>query len=97
MYGIISPAFSKYVYEIWLLNKNKELWYETQPSGQLPVTRVVYPDPTNKKRLTTTVRVTLKSTLISNQNRHPLPMPSRGLPYSRSRPRECIHLELYLF
>src|SRR5215217_4153412 len=34
MYGIISPAFSKYVYEIWLLNKNKELWYETQPSGQ---------------------------------------------------------------
>jgi hypothetical protein len=75
--GSISPAFSKYVYEIWLRNKNKELWYETQPPGQLPVNRVVYPEPTNKKRLTTTVRVTLKRTLTTNQKRHPLPIASR--------------------
>jgi hypothetical protein len=78
--GSISPAFSKYVYELWLLNKNKGLWYETQPSGQPPVNRVVYPDSTNKKRLTTTVRVTLKRTLTANQKRHPLPIAYRGLP-----------------
>src|SRR5215208_4974822 len=47
-------------------------------SGQPPVNRVVYPDPTNKKRLTTTVRVTLKRTLTTNQKRHPLPIASRG-------------------
>jgi len=75
--GSISPAFSKYVYELWLLNKNKGLWYETQPSGQPPVNRVA---PTNKKRLTTTVRVTLKGTLTANQKRHPLPIAYRGLP-----------------
>jgi hypothetical protein len=95
--GSISPAFSKYVYELWLLNKNKGLWYETQPSGQPPVNRVVYPEPTNKKRLTTTVRVTLKRTLTTNQKRHPLPIASRGLPYSRSRPRGNLPLEEDLF
>ena len=52
-----------------------------------------YPDPTNKTRLTTTVRVTLKRTLINNQKRHPLPIASRGLPYSRSRPRGNFPLE----
>jgi len=34
----------------------------------------VYPESTNKTRLTTTVRVTLKITLTSNQKRHPLPI-----------------------
>ena len=53
----------------------------------------VYPEGTNKTRLITTVRVTLNTTLTKCQNRHPLPMPSRGLQYSRSRPRECLHLE----
>ena len=33
-----------------------------------------YPESTNKKRLTTTVRVTLNTTLTSSQNRHPLPI-----------------------
>jgi hypothetical protein len=56
-----------------------------------------YPDRANKRRLTTTVRVTLKRTLTNSQNRHPLPISSRGLHYSRSRPRECLHLEHYLF
>jgi hypothetical protein len=58
---------------------------------------VVYPDPTNKKRLTTTVRVTLKRTLTTNQKRHPLPIASRGLPYSRSRPRGNLPLKEDLF
>jgi hypothetical protein len=58
---------------------------------------VVYPDPTNKKSLTTTVRMTLKRTLTTNQKRHPLPIASRGLPYSRSRPRGNISLEEDLF
>jgi hypothetical protein len=61
-----------------------------QPSNDYPA---VYPDTTNTTTLTSTVRVTLNTTLANNQNRHPLPMPSRGLPYSRSRPRECLHLE----
>jgi hypothetical protein len=46
--------------------------YGTKPS--LPVNQVVYPDTTNKRRLTTTVRVTLNTTLTSNQNKHPLPI-----------------------
>jgi hypothetical protein len=33
-----------------------------------------YPESANKTRLTTTVRVTLKRTLTSNQKRHPLPI-----------------------
>jgi hypothetical protein len=49
--GSISPAFSKYVYELWLLNKNKGLWYETQPSGQPPVNRVVYPGPYEQEKV----------------------------------------------
>jgi hypothetical protein len=32
-----------------------------------------YPESANKKRLTTTVRVTLNTTLTTNQNRQPLP------------------------
>jgi len=45
----------------------------------------IYPDSANKTRLTTTVKVTLKRTLTSNQKRHPLPMSSSGLPYGKSR------------
>jgi hypothetical protein len=56
-----------------------------------------YPENANKARLITTVRVTLKRTLTKSQNRHPLPISSRALPYSRSRPRECLHLKHYLF
>jgi hypothetical protein len=56
-----------------------------------------YPDSANKTRLITTVRVTLNTTLTKSQNRHPLPISSRGLPYSRSPPRECLYLEHYLF
>jgi hypothetical protein len=56
-----------------------------------------YPDCTNKRRLTTTVRVTLKRTLTKSQNRHPLPISSRDLHYSSSQPRVCLHLEYYLF
>jgi hypothetical protein len=33
-----------------------------------------YPESANKKRLTTTVRVTLNTTLTTNQNRQPLPI-----------------------
>jgi hypothetical protein len=47
--------------------------------------------------LITMVRVTLNTTLTKSQNSHPLPISSRGLQYSRSRPRECLHLEHYLF
>ena len=61
-----------------------------RPSNDYPA---VYPDTTNKTTLTSTVRVTLNTTLTKSQNRHPLPMPSRGSQYSRSRPRECLHLE----
>jgi hypothetical protein len=56
-----------------------------------------YLESANKKRLTTTVRVTLKRTLTTNQKRHPLPIASRGLPYSRSRPRGNLPLEEDLF
>jgi hypothetical protein len=56
-----------------------------------------YPDSANKRRLITTVRVTLKITLTKSQNRHPLPISSRDLHYSSSQPRECLHLEHYLF
>ena len=46
----------------------------------------LYPDSANKTRLTTTVKVTLKSTLLtSNQKRHPLPMSSSGLLCGKSR------------
>ena len=55
-----------------------------------------YPESANKTRLITTVRVTLNTTLTKSQNRHPLPMSSCGLPYSRSRPMECLHLKHYL-
>ena len=34
----------------------------------------VFPDTTNKTRLTSTVRVTLNTTLTNSQNRHPLPI-----------------------
>jgi hypothetical protein len=71
MYGInfsslLINRFTKYGYEI------RTRGYGTKPS--LPINRVVYPDPTNKTRLTTTVRVRLKSTLTTNQKRHPLPI-----------------------
>jgi hypothetical protein len=33
-----------------------------------------YPESANKKRLSTSVRVTLNTTLTSNQNRQPLPI-----------------------
>ena len=56
-----------------------------------------YPESANKRRLITTVRVTLKRTLTKSQNRHPLPISSRGLHYSSSQPRECLHLEQHLF
>jgi hypothetical protein len=56
-----------------------------------------YPERANKARLITTVRVTLKRTLTKSQKRHPLPISSRALHYSRSRARECIHLEQHLF
>jgi len=56
-----------------------------------------YPERANKRRLITTVRVTLNTTLTKSQNRHPLPISSRALPYSSSRPRECLHLKHYLF
>jgi hypothetical protein len=56
-----------------------------------------YPESANKTKLATTVRVMLKRTLTKSQNRHPLPMSSRALPYSRLRARECLHLEHYLF
>jgi hypothetical protein len=56
-----------------------------------------YPERANKRRLITTVRVTLNTTLTKSQNRHPLPISYRGLPYSSSRPRECLHLKHYLF
>ena len=56
-----------------------------------------YPESANKTRLITTVRVTLNTTLTKSQNRHPLPMSSKGLPYSSSRPRACLHLEQHLF
>jgi len=45
----------------------------------------LYPDSANKTRLTTTVKVTLKRTLTSNQKRHPLPLSSSGLPCGKSR------------
>jgi hypothetical protein len=47
--------------------------------------------------LTTTVRVTFNTTLTKSQKRRPLPISSRGLPYSSSRPKECLYLEHYLF
>jgi hypothetical protein len=56
-----------------------------------------YPESANKRRLITTVRVTLNTTLTKSQNRHPLPISSRALPYSSSRSRESIHLEQHLF
>jgi len=56
-----------------------------------------YPESANKRRLTTTVRVTLKRTLTKSQKRHPLPISSRALPYSSSQTRECLHLKHYLF
>ena len=42
-----------------------------RPSNDYPA---VYPDTTNKTKLTSTVRVTLDSTLTKSQNRHPLPL-----------------------
>ena len=42
-----------------------------RPSSGYPA---VYPDPTNKTKLTSTVRVTLNTTLTKSQNRHPLPI-----------------------
>jgi hypothetical protein len=56
-----------------------------------------YPEIVKKTRLITMVRVTLNTTLTKSQNRHPLPMSSKGLPYSSSRPRACLHLEQHLF
>jgi hypothetical protein len=56
-----------------------------------------YPEIVKKNRLITMVRVTLNTTLTKSQNRHPLPMSSKGLPYSSSRPRACLHLEQHLF
>ena len=41
------------------------------PSNDYPA---VYPDATNKTKLTSTVRVTLNTTLTKNQKRHPLPI-----------------------
>ena len=58
---------------------------------------MVHPDPTNKKSLTTTVRMTLKRTLTTNQKRHPLPIASRGLPYSTGHDRGNLPLEEDLF
>jgi hypothetical protein len=55
-----------------------------------------YPESANKARLITTVRVTLKRTLTKSQKRHPPPISSRALHYSRSRARECLHLKHYL-
>jgi hypothetical protein len=56
-----------------------------------------YPERANKRRLITTVRVTLNTTLTKSQNRHPLPISSRALHCSSSRSRDCLHLECYLF
>jgi hypothetical protein len=42
-----------------------------RPSSGYPA---VYPDPTNKTKLTSTVRVTLNTTLTKSQNRHPFPI-----------------------
>jgi hypothetical protein len=56
-----------------------------------------YPEIVKKTRLITMVRVTLKRTLTKSQNRHPLPISSKALPYSSSRPRDCLHLEQHLF
>jgi hypothetical protein len=56
-----------------------------------------YPESANKRTLITTVRVTLKITLTKSQDRHPLPISSRALHCSSSRPRESIHLEQHLF
>jgi hypothetical protein len=42
-----------------------------RPSSGYPA---VYPDPTNKTKLTSTVRATLHTTLTKSQNRHPFPI-----------------------
>ena len=65
-----------------------------RPSNDYPA---VYPDTTNKTKLTSTVRVTLNTTLTKSQNSHPLPMSSKRLPCGKSRPRSHLHLEHYLF
>jgi hypothetical protein len=56
-----------------------------------------YPDSANNTKLIMMVRVTLNTTLTRSQNRHPLPKYSRGLQYSKSRPRSHLELEQYLF
>ena len=56
-----------------------------------------YPESAKKTGLITRVRVTLNATLTKSQNRHPLPIFSKALPYSRSQTRECLHLKHYLF
>jgi hypothetical protein len=70
MYGIISSSLLKigsteYGYEMRVRGQGK------RPSRGYAA---VYPDSTNKTKLTTAVKVTLKTTLASNQNWHPLPI-----------------------
>jgi hypothetical protein len=86
-------GFTKYGYEMGV----REEYGARVSNSALQCYPAAYPDSPNKTRLITTVRVTLKRTLTKSQNKHPLPISSRALPYSRSRPRECLHLEHYLF
>jgi hypothetical protein len=48
-------------------------WLLPLPQRIIRPSSASYPESANKRRLTTTVRVTLNTTLTSNQNRHPLP------------------------
>jgi hypothetical protein len=86
-------GFAKYA----LRNESKGRLRARVSNPALQCYPAAYPESTNKTRLITTVRVTLKRTLTKSQNRHPLPISSRGLQHSRSRSRDCLHLEHYLF
>jgi hypothetical protein len=72
-------------------------WLLPLPQRIMVPSSAGYPEDANKTRLITTVRVTLKRTLTKSQNRHPLPISSRALHCSSSRPRKYLHLEHYLF
>ncbi len=77
--------------------QHPRLWLLPLPQRIICAQLSRLPGQPEQEEVDTRVRVTLNTTLTKSQKRHPLPISSRGLPYSSSRPRECLHLEHYLF
>jgi hypothetical protein len=73
MYGIISqPSQNRFTKQVYEIREIRVRGYGKLSS--LPVNPAVYPDSTNTTKLAATVKVTLRTTLTSNENRHPLPI-----------------------